>query len=723
MSLRCIAAGLAALVVTAAPLAPAAAESTAQTRCRAVVGRHSVQLAKASSNAVLGCLGDAIRSATRANRARQIWTPAVCLAAADGRLAVRTRHLQRVDAASCRTRPDVGYSDPETLANAAWRGPRAVLTSLLGADLEAVTPRSARCQSALATAAVRFYGESWKRAVGAAGRPVADAGELRGRVLTAVDADRHPARTGLLRLRKAVARACPESNGSVLAMPCAADAPDLGACVARVVAREVYATLAAALAIDVPCDLRDDGAANFSCVPPALAEHVLNRLGYGPDPWTLARLGELGARGYIEEQLRPDTIPDDAVEAMLAHYLSLGMSFTDLRTFYPNQPTPGAPGSGDVLKELQRAKLLRAIASRRQLEHVLVDFWFNHFNIVATDRRDYDISPYERIAIRPHVLGRFRDLLLAVARSPGMGDFLDARRNRVGALNENFPRELLELHTVGVESGFTEDDVVNVARAFTGWKENQFAPDGFEFLPAFHDPGAKTVLGTTLPAGGGYDDGVAVVELLASHPSTARRIARKLIVRFVGETPPAALVDAATATWLATDGDLRAVTRTILLSPDFLDAPANRRTKVKRPLHLLASIARATSADPAHLNLDRMRRRVRELGEDLYLFPSPAGLPDVSPFWTSAGTMVQRFNVADLAARGVDGIVPVYPPTERPAPAIVDALAARYCVAGVSDETRAAAIAFVDAVGEADLAARPAAAAAVLLSSPEFLVH
>lgn len=219
-----------------------------------------------------------------------------------------------------------------------------------------------------------------------------------------------------------------------------------------------------------------------------------------PDPWTLARLTALGARGYVLEQLRPDTIPDTAVDTMLARYPSLVMSFTDLRTFYPNQPAPGQPGSGDVLKERQRAKLLRAIASRRQLEQVLVDFWFNHFNIVATDRRDYDISPYERIAIRPHVLGRFRDLLLAVARNPGMGDFLDARRNRVGALNENFPRERLELHTVGVETGFTEDDVVNVARAFTGWKENQFAPDGFEFLAAFHDPGPKTVLGTTVPA-------------------------------------------------------------------------------------------------------------------------------------------------------------------------------------------------------------------------------
>lgn len=724
---RCrVRAGLVALAIALAPVV-ARAETSAQTRCRGAVARQAMQLAKASSTAALACLAHAIRAATRADGTRRSGSSAACLAAADARLAARARRLERVDATSCRVRPEVGYTDPATLASAAWRGPRAVLTTLLGDDLEAIATPAARCQSALATAAVRLYGDSWKRAVDVARRPAGDTTGFRERVLAALRADRPPGRTAHLRFGKIVARACPAESVEHLAVACPPDAADLAACAESVVARELYATLATALAIDVPCDLRDDGAPNFSCMPPALAEHVLNRLGYGADPWTRARLTALGARGYVLEQLRPHTIPDDAVDAMLAQYPSLTMSFTDLRTFYPNQPAPGQPGSGDVLKELQRAKLLRAVASRRQLEQVLVDFWFNHFNIVATDRRDYDVSPYERIAIRPHVLGRFRDLLLAVARSPGMGDFLDARRNRVGALNENFPRELLELHTVGVESGFTEADVVDVARAFTGWKENQFAPDGFEFVPAFHDPGSKTVLGTTLPTTlsttGGYQDGIAVLDLLASHPSTARRIARKLIVRFVSETPPPALVDAATATWLATDGDLRAVLETILLSPEFLDTPANRRTKVKRPLHVLASIARASGADPATLNLDRMRRRVRELGEDLYLFPSPAGLPDASAFWTSAGTMVQRFNVAELAARGVDGIVPVYPQTERAAPAIVDALAADYCVAGVSDATRVAAIAYVDAVGEADLAARPAAAAAMLLASPEFQVH
>lgn len=715
---RFVRAGVVALgiAIAAAPVAARAAESAADTRCRAVVDRQGAELAKAAGNAALACVRGAIRGTRAAGAA------AACLSSIDARLGSRVRRLARADATSCRVHPDAGYVDPVTLASAAVHGPRALLAAVFGDDLAAISARAerdrtgARCQSTVASAALRLYADWWKDAVVAAAPPVADAGELRDRVVAAVDGER-AART---RFRDTATRACPAPAADLAAVACTTNLPD---CVEHLVARETYAALAAALAIDVPCDLRDDGARNFSCLTPGLAEHVLNRLGYGPDPWTRARLAALGPRGYVAEQLRPETVPDDAADALLARYPSLAMSFLELRTFYPNRPAPGQLGSGDVLKELQRAKLVRAVASHRQLEQVLVDFWFNHFNIVATDRRDYDISPYERIAIRPHVLGRFRDLLLAVARSPGMGDYLDARRNRAGALNENYGRELLEVHTVGVESGFTESDVGNVARAFTGWKENQYAADGFEYVAAFHDDGAKTVLGTTLPAGGGYEDGVAVIDLLASHPATARRIVRKLVVRFVSETPPPALVDAATATWLATDGDLRAVLETILLSPELLDTPASRRTKVKRPFHLLASIARATGADPAALDLDRMRRRVRELGEDLYGFPSPAGFPDVSAFWTSAGTMVQRFNVAELAARGVDGIVPVYPATDSSASAIVDALADRYLVGGVSAETRAAAIAFVDAVGEADLAARPAAAAAVLLASPEFLVH
>ncbi len=726
---RWMRAGLVALAIAGAPLVAAAAEAPAQLRCRQMLGRHGLQLTTAAGGATLVCVRDALRGA-RSHARTDPASIARCLTSAlDTRLGVRTRRITRTDAAWCAVRPDFGYADAATIIAAARGGPRAVLTALFGESLAAITPAAAhdpvaaRCQWQVARAAVRLYVDWWKAAVDVARQSATDAGDFRDALLAAVDADRQPAPQQLTAFRHAVDGACRAPAPGLFAVVCPADAPDLGSCVARVVAREVYAAVAAVFAVDVPCDLADDGAHDYSCVPPALAEHVLNRLGYGPDPWTLARLRALGVRGYVEEQLHPESIADDAVDAMLAQYPSLTMNFLALRTHYPNRPAPGQAQSGDILKELQDAKVLRAIASRRQLEHVLVDFWFNHFNVAATDRRDYDISPYERIAIRPHVLGRFRDLLLAVTRSPAMGDYLDLRRDRFNAINENFARELMELHTIGVDAGFTEDDVRNVARAFTGWKENQFAPDGFEYVEQFHDPGPKTVLGTTLPVNGGYQEGVAVLDLLAAHPGTAKRIARQLAVRFVSDTPPPALVDAAAATYLATDGDLRAVLETILLSPEFLDDAANRRAKVKRPLDLLASIARATAAHPAELNLDRIRRRIRELGEDLYLFPAPSGYPDVSAYWTSPGTVLQRFNVADLAARGVDGIVPVYPPTDRAATAIVDGLATQYFLAGVSDATRAAAVAFVDAVGEADLAARPAAAASVLLSSPEFQVH
>jgi len=159
--------------------------------------------------------------------------------------------------------------------------------------------------------------------------------------------------------------------------------------------------------------------------------------------------------------------------------------------------------------------------SRRQLAEVLVDFWLNHFNVAAgsSQRTKYDISPYDRIAIRPKVLVRFEDLLLATARAPAMGDYLDNRRNRVGALNENYSRELLELHTVSVTGPYTETDVVELARCFTGWKENYAnAVGGFEYRDDYHDQGAKTVMGQAIPPNGGIDDGLAMIDFLAHHP-------------------------------------------------------------------------------------------------------------------------------------------------------------------------------------------------------------
>ena len=264
--------------------------------------------------------------------------------------------------------------------------------------------------------------------------------------------------------------------------------------------------------------------------------------------------------------------------------------------------------------------------SERQLQEVLTDFWFNHFNVDARKGVDrFLLTEYERDAIRPHVLGRFRDLLGATAKSPAMLFYLDnwmsadpegvqsilATRRRLAGmpnqtanarrgLNENYGRELLELHTLGVDGGYTQKDVTEVARAFTGWTIDRPQQGGgtFRFEPRIHDEGEKVVLGHHIKDGG-IGDGEAVLDLLARHPSTARFIAGKLVRRFVSDSPPPALVDRAAARFTATDGDLREVMRTILTSPEFL-APDAYRSKTKTPFEFVVTALRATGADLAN---------------------------------------------------------------------------------------------------------------------------
>src|SRR5947207_675160 len=264
-----------------------------------------------------------------------------------------------------------------------------------------------------------------------------------------------------------------------------------------------------------------------------------------------------------------------------------------------------------VNAELIEQKLLRAIYSNRQLEEVLVDFWMNHFNVFNGKGPERALlTSFDRDAIRPHVFGRFEDLLLATARHPAMLFYLDnwqsqAPREDLPAppgvrrpgLNENYGRELMELHTLGVDGGYTQEDVVAVARAFTGWTiydPQKFAE--FQFNPAVHDRKAKTVLGHTIPAMGGEQDGVQVIEILAHHPSTARFISKKLAQRFVADDPPQALVDRMAATFAKTDSDLRAVLQTMFSSVEFMSDGA-WQAKMKSPLEMVVSAVRATNAD------------------------------------------------------------------------------------------------------------------------------
>ena len=432
--------------------------------------------------------------------------------------------------------------------------------------------------------------------------------------------------------------------------------------------------------------------------------HALNRLTYGPRPGDVDRVRAVGLRKWIDLQLTPATEGAENVRA------AEGTNQIDGQM-------PGDPQKRNwQIVAASEAKLLRAVYSERQLEEVLVDFWFNHFNVFAGkgQTRNYIIE-YERDAIRPYVLGNFRDMLGATAKSPAMLFYLDnwlssgaggamgaggarvrgagagaqraraqgARAQGAGAqgantqgantqaantqaaavpsagarrsngINENYARELLELHTLGVDGGYTQDDIVNVAKAFTGWTMQPRQGTGFVFARGRHDRSQKIVLGKTIRPGG-VEEGEQVLDIVAAHPATARHIATKLAVRFVSDNPPASLVDRAAATFTATKGDLREVVKVILLSPEFA-SPAARRVKVKTPLEFVASALRATGADVR--GTLTLAQTLREMGMPLYLCQPPTGYDETATTWVSAGALVSRMNFAvDLSKNALRGV-------------------------------------------------------------------
>ncbi|HLK64144.1 MAG TPA: DUF1800 domain-containing protein [Bryobacteraceae bacterium] len=313
-----------------------------------------------------------------------------------------------------------------------------------------------------------------------------------------------------------------------------------------------------------------------------------------------------------------------------------------------------------VARDLVEGKLLRAVYSNRQLAEVLDDFWFNHFNIYLEKGADrYLVTEYERDVIRPRVLGKFRDLLEATAKSPAMLFYLDnwqsvgpdapqprgptAKKGRRG-LNENYGRELLELHTLGVDGGYTQKDVTEVARCFTGWTINQPQRGGaFTFNPRLHDNGQKVVLGVTIPAGGGMEDGEKVLDIVAHHPSTAHFISTKLAERFVADNPPPALVERMAQTFLKTGGDIRSVLRTMLDSKEFWSEGAYR-TKIKSPLEMVASAVRAVNGDVDFAF--PLANQVAQLGEPLYRKQEPTGYSNSSKEWMNSAGLLARMNFA-----------------------------------------------------------------------------
>jgi uncharacterized protein (DUF1800 family) len=346
-----------------------------------------------------------------------------------------------------------------------------------------------------------------------------------------------------------------------------------------------------------------------------------------------------------------------------------------------------------VVEELAMAKVSRAVYSERQLQQVMDDFWFNHFNVFAGKGEDrWFLTSYERDVIQPHAMGKFKDLLTATAKSPAMLFYLDnflsadpnaaqrmaaqraarqrgrggfgrpwpprgpqqqqARKN-VRGLNENYGRELMELHTLGVDGGYTQKDVTEVARCFTGWTIEKPREDAnFKFDERLHDPDPKVVLGKKIHAGG-MKDGEQVIELLARHPSTAKFISTKLARRFVSDAPPQSLVARMTKTFESSDGDIRAVLKTMIYSPEFWSRDAYR-AKIKTPFELVVSTARALGADAdTPMPLVQWTGRI---GEPLYQCQPPTGYADKSEAWVNTGALLNRLNFSlALAANKVRG--------------------------------------------------------------------
>ncbi len=540
--------------------------------------------------------------------------------------------------------------------------------------------------------------------------------------------------------------------------------------------------------------------------------HVLNRLEFGPRPGDIQHVKKIGLKAYLEEQLYPEKLDDSKVDAKLADFTALKLNGTEiaemernvqmsnrnLQTLQSQMAARGAMAGSDAIQgaigaaqtgtpptpqqqarrgaeiyrnatpeerkmlddgrmarqqvneagsQLVMNKIIRAVESERQLNEVLVDFWSNHFNIDAAKVRASKVVDEQQV-IRPHVLGKFRDLLKASANSAAMMIYLDnaqstaaapvpvrpalqrpgiqfnfeqvkmaagrgneqakqvlarvqdrakvsgmsedevfkqfqqqppppASRPMRGGLNENYARELMELHTLGVDGGYTQKDVTEVARCLTGWgvKGGRYSGE-FEFHPRLHDQAEKTVLGNVIPAGGGIQDGEKVLEILAAHPSTMRFISTKLCRRLVSDDPPKSLIDKCVSTWKSTDGDIREIVRTIINSREFYSRSVYMG-KIKSPFEYVVSAVRATGASvlpkpqlPANapilagfrpvggginlfapngsgqINVRLISGQIGLLGQPLYSYGFPTGYPEDSAKWVSSGALIGRINFA-----------------------------------------------------------------------------
>ena len=519
---------------------------------------------------------------------------------------------------------------------------------------------------------------------------------------------------------------------------------------------------------------------------------VLNRLTFGPRPGDAQKVRAMGVDKWIDLQLNPSRIDDAPFDQFAARYDILNQDQNQLLRQYADAQRERRMVKRDkadsamitrddsmavrqiglarrqFMSQLQSERVARAVSSNRQLEEVMTDFWLNHFNVYAAKGppEAYYLVQYERDVIRPNALGKFRDLLESVAKSPAMLFYLDnarsmadstrprlanaprngafrgdaaariagmargAQRNRgptsilgvmmgglgqagrrapdsaqmrqiqqrlqqaqKGGLNENYGRELLELHTVGVDGGYTQQDVINVARALTGWTINPPAMGGgFVFRPGMHDAGEKVVLGHKLAAGRGMEDGEDVLDIISRSPATAKFIATKLARRFIADNPPQSVVDDAAAVFIKTGGDIREVVRTIVTSNEFYSQQAFR-SKVKSPFEVVVSAMRALNAQPD--STPRTAGAIAYLGEPLFGHQAPNGYPETGDAWMNTGAILNRINFGmAVAANRIPGTSLASLPgidTLRNAPrgTQVDAVVSLLLAGAVSPDTRA----------------------------------
>ncbi len=437
---------------------------------------------------------------------------------------------------------------------------------------------------------------------------------------------------------------------------------------------------------------------------------LLRRITFGLRPEEYDHAVQLGFDQCIDEQLDYLKITDSDLDHRLSGLSTLSMAPAEM----VNLTQKSQPGL-----ELTQAALLRAVYSKRQLFELIVDFWTNHFNIFIGKNTDAYLKPIDdREVIRKYALGNFHNLLSASAHSPAMLVYLDNDVSTKNQPNENYARELMELHTLAVDGGYTQQDVHEVARALTGWTSGGRGKNfgSFFFNPTNHDTTQKVILAITFPAGMGIEDGEKVIDLLAHHPSTAHFIATKLVRRFVADQPPAALVDRAAGSFTQSGGDISKVLATILHSIEF---KASLGQKLKRPFEWVVSALRALNVNT---QMDRQTLGIMNLlGQPLFRWPSPDGFPDNAADWTTTTGLLGRWNFALALAFNTLKDSPVDLPgllgTTGDPQAWIAALTQRILGGPVSSQAADILIGFVR---NADTRIALPGVAALLLSSPFF---